>query len=78
MPILQPFITNMLRPHADVIIGFITPIAQSIKSATTQRLPSRSALERVELPLNRDWSLTPLDHLLVSGDSAVFKAFPTS
>ena len=78
IPILQPFITNMLRPHADVIIGPITPTTQSIKSATTQRLPSRSALEKVGLPLNRDWALTPLDHLLRSGDSPVFKALPTS
>ena len=75
---LQPFITNMLRPHADVIIGPITPTPQSIKSATTLRLLSRSALGKVGLPLNRDWSLTPLDHLLRSGDSAVFKALPTS
>ena len=78
MSILQPFIMNMIRPHADVIIGPITPTPHSIKSATTQRLPSRSALGQVGLPLTRDWSLTPLDHLLRSGDSTVFKALPTS
>ena len=78
MSILQPFIMNMIRPHADVIIGPIIPTPHSIKSATTQRLPSPSALGKVGLPLNRDWSLTPLDHLLRSGDSAVFKALPTS
>jgi RNA polymerase II-associated protein 1 len=78
MSTLQPFIMNMIRPDVDVIIGPITPTPQSIKSATTQRLPSRSALGKVGLPLNRDWSLTPLDHLLRSGDSAVFKALPTS
>jgi hypothetical protein len=78
MSILQPFIMNTIRPHADVIIGPITPTPLSIKSATTQRLPSPSALRNVGLPLNRDWTLTPLDHLLRSGDSAVFKALPTS
>ena len=78
MSILQPFIMNMIRPHADVIIGPIIPTPHSIKSATTQRLPSPSALGKVGLPLNRDWPLTPLDHLLRSGDSAVFKALPTS
>ena len=78
MPTLQPFIMNMIRPYADVTIGPIIPTPHSIKSATTQRLPSRSALKKVGLPLNRDWSLTPLDHLLRSGDSAVFKALPTS
>ena len=78
MSILQPFIMNMIRPHADVIIGPIIPTPHSIKSATTQRLPSPSALGKVGLPLNRDWPLMPLDHLLRSGDSAVFKALPTS
>jgi hypothetical protein len=78
MSILQPFIMNMIRPHADVVIGPIIPTPQSIRSATIQRLPSPSALGTVGLPLNRDWSLTPLDHLLRSGDSAVFKALPTS
>ena len=78
MSTLQPFIMNMIRPHADVIIGPIIPTPHSIKSATTQRLPSSSAHGKVGLPLNCDWSLTPLDHLLRSGDSAVFKALPTS
>lgn len=78
MCILQPFIMDMIRPHADVIIGPIIPTPHSIKSATTQRLSTPSALGKAGLPLNRDWSLTPLDHLLRSGDSAVFKALPTS
>ena len=78
MSILQPFIMNMIRPDTDVIIGPVIPTPHSIRSATTQRLPSPSALGKLGLPLNRDWSLTPLDHLLRSGDSAVFKALPTS
>ena len=78
MSILQPFIMNIIRPHSDVIIGPIIPTPHSVKSATTQRLPSLSSLRKVGLPLNRDWILTPLDHLLRSGDSAVFKALPTS
>jgi RNA polymerase II-associated protein 1 len=78
MSVLQPFIMNMIRPHADVIIGPIIPTPHSIKSATTQRLSSPSALRKVGLPLNRDWTLTPFDHLLRSGDSAVFKALPIS
>ncbi|KAF8817072.1 hypothetical protein BYT27DRAFT_7204880 [Phlegmacium glaucopus] len=78
MSILQPFIMNVIRPRADVIIGPIIPTPHSIKSAITQRLPSPSTLQKVGLPLNRDWTLTPLDHLLRSGDSAVFRALPTS
>ena len=78
MSILQPFIMNMIRPHADVVIGPIIPTPRSIKSVTTQRLPSPSTLRKVGLPLLRDWTLTPLDHLLRSGDSAVFKALPNS
>ena len=78
MYILHPFILNIIRPHEDVIIGPIIPTPHSIKSATTQRLPSPSTLRTVGLPLNRDWTLTPLDHLLRSGDSAVFQAQPTS
>ena len=78
MSILQPFLMNVIRPHADVVIGPIIPTPHSIKSTTTQRLPSRSAIGKVGLPLNRDWPLTPLDHLLRSGDSTVFKALPTS
>ena len=78
MSVLQPFIMNIIRPHADVIIGPIIPSPHSIKSATTQRLSSPSTARKVGLPLTRDWTLTPLDHLLRSGDSAVFRALPTS
>jgi hypothetical protein len=49
MSILQPFIMNMIRPHADVVIGPIIPTPQSIRSSTTQRLPSPSALGKVGL-----------------------------
>ena len=75
MSILRPFIMNLVRPYTDVVIAPIIPTPHSIKSATTQRLAMPSTFG---LPLNRDWPLTPLDHLLRSGDSAIFKALPIS
>ncbi|KDR82536.1 hypothetical protein GALMADRAFT_112269 [Galerina marginata CBS 339.88] len=76
--ILEPFLFNMMRPLEDVYIGPLTMTPQSIKSSTTQRLSSLSSLQQLGLPLRRDWTMSPLDHLLRSGDSSVFKALPIS
>lgn len=38
----------------------------TIEFANTERLPSPSTLRKVGLPLNLDWTLTPLDRLLHS------------
>ncbi|TFK40500.1 hypothetical protein BDQ12DRAFT_679536 [Crucibulum laeve] len=76
MSAITPFLTNTLRPFQDVYIGPLSMSPQSIQAATTQRLPAPFKLRTFGLPVFRDWTLTPLDHLLRSGDSTVFKALP--
>lgn len=76
--ILEPFFARTIRPQSEVCIGPLTVTPRSIKSSTTQRLPSPNGLKNLGLPLHRDWAMTPLDHLLRSVDSAVFKALPAS
>ncbi|KAF9478218.1 hypothetical protein BDN70DRAFT_895913 [Pholiota conissans] len=78
MEILKPFYSNIIRPQQDVIISPLTITSQSIKASTTDRLPSATGLPESGLPLRQDWTLAPLDHLLRSGDSAVFKKLPIS
>jgi RNA polymerase II-associated protein 1 len=78
-----PFLTYTVRPALEVHIGPICITPQSILLASTQRLPSsltmRSGAGRqYGLPLTRDWVLAPLDHLLRSATSAVFKSLPSS
>ncbi|KJA17442.1 hypothetical protein HYPSUDRAFT_70687 [Hypholoma sublateritium FD-334 SS-4] len=76
--ILQPFLLNIVQPHTDVCISPLTMTPQSIKASTTERLPASVVLREFGLPLRKDWTLAPLDHLLRSGDSAVFKALSIS
>ncbi|GLB38569.1 putative RPAP1-like, C-terminal [Lyophyllum shimeji] len=76
MAVIKPFLAHRIRPHRDTFIGPAVPTPQSISQATTQRLPSPIALPTYGLPVNREWTLTPLDHLLRSGSSEVFKALP--
>jgi hypothetical protein len=77
------FLTHTVRPAVEVHIGPICITPQSISLASTQRLPSRSTMHsgasrQYCLPLTRDWVLAPLDHLLRSATSAVFKSLPSS
>ncbi|KAG6890583.1 hypothetical protein C0992_000401 [Termitomyces sp. T32_za158] len=74
--LVKPFLVHAIRPHRDIHIGPMSPTPQSISTATTQRLPSVTALRTFGLPLLREWTLSPLDHLLHSGTSEVFKALP--
>ncbi|KAF8073576.1 hypothetical protein FPV67DRAFT_1778211 [Lyophyllum atratum] len=76
MRVIKPFLAHTIRPHRDTSIGPPSPTPQSISQATTQHLPSPIALPTFGLPLTSDWTLTPLDHLLRSGSSEVFKALP--
>ncbi|KAF8158446.1 hypothetical protein B0H34DRAFT_797833 [Crassisporium funariophilum] len=78
LSILEPFIMNTIRPDKNVFIGRTVPTPQSIKSSSTQILPSPARSKRSGLPLHRDWTMAALDHLLRSGESAVFKALPIS
>lgn len=81
-PIL-PFLAFSLRPKEDAYVGPLWMSPQSISLSTTQRLPSAAALVPngrcgFPLPLTRDWTCLPLDHLLHSGESDVFKSLPSS
>ena len=83
----MPFLLDAFEPKKDTSrIGPCYPSPQSIKSSTTQRLPPAHLVRRYQpsttreypLPLSRDWILTPLDHLLRSATSTVFKSLPPS
>ncbi|RDB14682.1 RNA polymerase II-associated protein rba50 [Hypsizygus marmoreus] len=77
MSVIKPFLAHTLRPHRDIYIGPACSTPQSIRVATTQRLPAAAAaLSGFGLPVSREWSLTPLDHLLRSGSSEVFRDLP--
>lgn len=80
LSVIKPFVSGSIRPRQDVHIGPSCISLHSIKIATTQRLPPHlSAFSRdYGLPLPRDWTLSPLDHLLRSGTSPVFNALPSS
>lgn len=78
LAILEPFFANIVKPQVDVCISPMTMTPQSIKECTTERLPPSAVLQEWGLPLRKDWTLSPLDHLLRSADSAVFKALPVS
>ncbi|TCD62644.1 hypothetical protein EIP91_006597 [Steccherinum ochraceum] len=80
-PIL-PFLTYSLRKN-DVLVGSMWMTPHSIQTATTQRLPPLSTCRpttrsELALPLNRDWMFSPLDYLLRSGQTDVFKSLPSS
>jgi hypothetical protein len=74
--ILQPFLSHSILPSKNSHVAplWITP--KSIASCSTLRLPMSSRRKDFGLPLNGDWALTPLNHLLRSADSEVFKNLP--
>lgn len=78
LSVLEPFIINRIRRQENVYIGPLITTPQSIKHSTTQRLPLQATISQLGLPLHPDWTMSPLEHLLRSGESAVFKALPTS
>ncbi|OSC98039.1 hypothetical protein PYCCODRAFT_1397807 [Trametes coccinea BRFM310] len=83
MAIITPFLKYALRPTPELRVGSVWKTPQSISIAATQRLPPLSALTPNErrdhaLPLAKDWLFSPLDHLLRSGESEVFKNLPES
>ncbi|KAJ7245123.1 hypothetical protein B0H12DRAFT_1127908 [Mycena haematopus] len=75
--ILKPFVVRAVRPRDDVYVGPWCATPGSIKRATTLRLPAVTSSPRPGLPLRRDWTLSPLDHLLRSGTSLVFNNLPS-
>ena len=78
LSILEPFIINRIRRQEEVYIGPLMTTPQSIKHSTTQRLPPQATISQLGLPLHPDWTMSPLEQLLRSGESAVFKTLPTS
>lgn len=76
--ILEPYMHCKLYPDPNLYIAPLTSTLQSVRGATTLRLPSLLSIKNMGLPLHRDWTLSPLDDLLKSGESEVFKAFPSS
>lgn len=84
--VAMPFLRDAFEPREDSArIGSYYPSPRSIKSSNTQRLPpahlirtQKPSTRDYPLPLNGDWIFTPLDHLLRSGTSSVFKSLPQS
>ncbi len=83
--ILTPFFAYELSPRVDdveeqdeetrrVHVAPLFPTPQSLKLATTQRLPSTRGFTFL---FTRDWLLLPLDHLLCSGTSPVWRHLPS-
>ncbi|TFY63819.1 hypothetical protein EVJ58_g3027 [Rhodofomes roseus] len=80
---IKPFLTFSLRPKEDAYVGPQWMSPESISLSTTQRLPPAGALtansrRNMPLPLTHDWTFSPLNYLLRSGDSDVFKSLPSS
>ncbi|KAG1899621.1 uncharacterized protein F5891DRAFT_1037494 [Suillus fuscotomentosus] len=83
--VIKPFLDYTIRPNREVYIAPSDVTPESIMRCTTLRLPSSSSLSSVPdehrptgLPLPHLWLTSPIDHLLRSGSSPVFKALPSS
>ncbi|KAG1766618.1 hypothetical protein EV702DRAFT_791069 [Suillus placidus] len=83
--VIKPFLDYTIRPNWEVYIAPSDITPESIMRCTTLRLPSSSSSSSVPdedrptgLPLPRVWLTSPIDHLLRSGSSPVFKALPSS
>ncbi|KAJ3572950.1 hypothetical protein NP233_g2738 [Leucocoprinus birnbaumii] len=74
--ILGPFFSHTTQPNKDDRIAPLRITPESIATSTTLRLPMASRRAKFGLPLNSDWTLTPINHLLRSADSEVFKNLP--
>lgn len=79
-PVL-PFLVHGIR-SGDVHVGPVWPTPYSISSSTTLRLPpapiGTQERKKPNLPLYPDWIFCPLDYLLRSGETNVFKSLPAS
>ena len=78
-PVL-PFLTFGLHSN-DERVGSVWMTPRSISSSTTQRLPplvTTKTNKRPSLPLDKDWFFAPLNYLLRSGETDIFKSLPSS
>jgi RNA polymerase II-associated protein 1 len=88
MSVAAPLLEAAIRakPLQELYIAPIVPTIQSIKFATTlripreacKRVPSSTTTPTVGLALTNDWVFSPLDHLLRSGTSEVMRSLPSS
>jgi hypothetical protein len=82
LAVIKPFLAHAIRPMGS-FTGPLWPSPQSISLSTTQTLPSGANLRAERsldsgLPLDKDWTLSPLDHLLRSGQSSLLQSLPSS
>lgn len=76
LSILRPFLSYTIRPKRNNRIAPLLVTPRSIATASTLRLPMVSHRGTFGLPLHADWTLTPMNHLLRSAESQVFKNLP--
>lgn len=76
LSILKPFLLHMILPNKQNRIAPLSITPRSIARSSTLRLPMISQRQSFGLPLHRDWVLTPMNHLLRSAESDVFKHLP--
>jgi len=76
LSILKPFLSHSIRPQKNRRIAPLLATPQSIATCSTLRLPMVSHRGSSGLPLQLDWTLTPMNHLLRSAESQVFKNLP--
>lgn len=83
MTLILPFFLHSIRRSKERHSSPVISSPSSISQSTTQRLPSTAYMQRKAtsvsgLPCNKDWFFLPLNHLLRSGESAVFEALPSA
>ncbi|KAG8936484.1 hypothetical protein FRC02_001902 [Tulasnella sp. 418] len=91
LALLAPFLENAIRPSSHRrrsgdddevqpdVVGTWRPTPRSISEATTLIVPPKAQgrpSPQSGLPLMRDWPFVPLNDLLRSGNSAVFRNLP--
>ncbi|KXN82851.1 RNA polymerase II-associated protein 1 [Leucoagaricus sp. SymC.cos] len=74
--ILRPFLSHTIWRNKACRVAPLQITPRSIATSSTLRLPMVSRCKEFGLPLDQDWMLTSLDHLLRSADSEVFKSLP--
>ncbi|KAK0503628.1 hypothetical protein EDD18DRAFT_1242794 [Armillaria luteobubalina] len=71
MDAIKPILHQVIRPRDDILIAPTSPTPKSILLSTSQRLATSVLIttdwDPTGLPLKRDWTLTPIDHVLHSG-----------
>lgn len=77
LSILSPFLSHTILPDKSNRVAPLQITPRSIATSLTLRLPMASHRRSFGLPLHRDWTFAPINHLLRSADSEVFKHLPS-